>query len=104
MSNPTDAPKELWDKEAIYDEHFSPLITKLIALANEHKMPLAVFVQFAEDASGPGHSRTCIPVEGVTSDHMLRVYRAMQPEKPYAHMEIHETLPSGGKRITIKRV
>lgn len=41
-----------WNKEAIHDEEFAPLVAKLIALSKKHDMPLLLSVQYAQDEHG----------------------------------------------------
>ena len=44
-----------WDKEAIYDEKISPLMTQIIALCKQHGIPVVARFQICDtEESGPG--------------------------------------------------
>lgn len=39
--------KDSYDLEKVYDEQIAPLMTKIIAVCNEHKMPIFATFQYA---------------------------------------------------------
>lgn len=49
-----------WNKEAIYDAEFSPLITQLIALAKKHQMPMLLSVNYARSGEDNADCTTFI--------------------------------------------
>lgn len=46
--------EETWDKEAIYDEKIAPLMTQIIAICNEHHIPMLATFQYKLDGGGDG--------------------------------------------------
>lgn len=93
-----------WSKEDIYDNEISPLMAKIIAICKEHDMPLAATVQYAnEEDGGAAYCTTMIP--GTRSDErVIRIIKAMLPERPFALAETIVTNPDGSKTISIRRV
>lgn len=52
---------EHYDAEAVYDEQISPLMTQIIAICKEHKIPMiASFAYQHNEESGIGHCATCL--------------------------------------------
>ena len=98
---------EHWDNEAVYDEQISPLMTKIIAVCKEHRMPIVFSVQYCDtESDGPGFCTTTITAfEGrADNDRMRRINIAMQPDRPVALAETVITHPDGSKEIRIRRV
>lgn len=99
--------EEHWDKESVCDKQVSPLMTKIIAICKEHKMPIVCSVQYCDtEESGVGSCTTTITkFDGRTeNDRMRRLNIAMQPERPFALAETIITKPDGSKEIRIRRV
>ena len=95
---------EFWDKEALYDEHISPLVTQVIALCKKHGIPVAATFQYANhEDNGPAFCTTVIPADD-QSERMREIGLYLQPRRPYAHAETHVTNPDGSKVITIRRI
>lgn len=95
---------EPWDKEDVYDNQISPLVTQIIAICKEHQMPAVIQVQYCDTAEeGPGFCTTTLPFEGRTTDKMRRVMDAARPERPIV---IAETIVTEGSttRITSRLV
>lgn len=42
--------KNEWTEEAAYDEHISPLMTKIIAICKEHRIPMVAQFVIGHDA------------------------------------------------------
>jgi hypothetical protein len=40
-----------WDLEQVYDNEIAPLITQIIAVCKEHKMPMAARFRYSSDMS-----------------------------------------------------
>lgn len=96
---------EFWDKEAVYDEQISPLMTQVIAICKANNIPMVAQFQYANDKeNGPALCTTTLPIDGITCDKLRRIASSMQPERPFCIAETIETLPNGSKRITSRLV
>lgn len=96
---------EFWDKEAIYDEQISPLMTRIIAICKEHRIPLVAQFQYANDEEeGPAFCTTSLPFEDVASEKIKTLAAAAEPERPVVLAETTVTNPDGSKQITIRRI
>jgi hypothetical protein len=52
---------ELFSEEEVYDNQISPLMTQIIAICNEHQIPmLASFVYENDEDDGVGHCTTLL--------------------------------------------
>lgn len=74
-------------KEAIYDEHISPLMAQIIALCKEHKINMAA--QFALDPNEEDRTlfcTTCLqnvdPDDTEGTERMLKLRAVMYPPEP----------------------
>jgi hypothetical protein len=65
------------DKEAIYDEQIAPLMTKIIAVCQEHDIPMVVDFQLTDEAENPLHCTTRLPATWGSDIHanILRLLR-----------------------------
>ncbi len=94
-----------WDKEAVYDEHISPLVAKIIALCKEHQIPMVAQFQIADDEeNGPFLCTTTLPFKGVACEKLHDIARRMQPERPFAIAETVATNPDGSVHITSRLI
>ncbi len=96
---------EPWDEEKVYDEKISPLMTQIIALCKEHKIPMAATFQYCDKPEeGPGYCTTILPM-GRAADRMNRVIGAMRPEGPVALAITEVTDPLTGRTdISVRRM
>ena len=93
-----------WNKESVYDNEINPLMAKIIEICKREKMPIVCSIQYEDsDENGAGICTTVI-TEDTASPKMKRLGDAHRPERPIALTEIHETMPDGSKRITIRPV
>lgn len=98
-----------WDKEAIYDEQISPLMTQIIAICKEHNIPMVAQFQYADlEEHGPAYVTTTMPFVnergGEGSEHLREIALRMKPPAPICLAETIVTNPDGSKQITIRRV
>lgn len=94
-----------WDAEAAYDNEISPLMTQIIAVCKEHRIPVAATFQYKHDEEGPGHCTTVLaPREWEPSDVVLDASVAMRGRRPVMLAETHVTNPDGSKTISVRRV
>lgn len=94
-----------WDKEAIYDEQVSPLMTKIIAICKEHSIPMVAQFQYADtEENGPAYVTTSLPIKDVASDHIREMSRRLKPPGPVCLAETIVTNPDGSQHITIRQV
>lgn len=67
------------DAEAVYDERIAPLMTEIIGICREHKIPVLATFQWCDDTheDGAGFCTTFIPFAGMASklteckDHLM---------------------------------
>ena len=58
-----------WTKEDVYDEQISPLMTQIIAICKEHRIPLVAQFNYAnEPDAGPRMCTTILPAEAFDRD------------------------------------
>jgi len=58
-----------WTKEDVYDEQISPLMTQVIAICKEHKIPLVAQFNYAsEGEEGPRFCTTVLPAAALDRD------------------------------------
>lgn len=95
-----------FDEETAYDEKIAPLMTQIIAVCREHRIPMVAKFQYANRAEeGPLFCTTTIPIEGRTSEEMDALIDAMLPVQPVMLAETRTTDPVTGKvTILIRRV
>lgn len=94
-----------WDKEAVYDEHISPLMTQIIALCKEHRIPMVMQFQIADtEENGPLFCTTTLPFEDVACEKIRDLSQRMQPRRAIVLAETIVTNPDGSKHITIRQV
>lgn len=86
-----------WTKESVYDEQIAPLISRVIAICKEHKIPAAATFQYEDDdENGPGFVSTCLPFDDVQSKHMARVQHLVaSPEPAHAVALTVTSTPTG---------
>jgi hypothetical protein len=96
----------IYDKENVYDEQISPLMTKIISICKEHRIPMCAIFQYSDDEgeNGPGHCTTALVFEGVAKDKIVQVAKAIRPQRPVCIAETHITNPDGSKTIHIAQV
>lgn len=96
---------EHWDKESVYDNEISPLMTQIIAICKKHEMPIVCSVQYCDtEEDGPGFCTTTITNFAHACEKMQELNRAHQPRRAVAIAETHVTNPDGSKTIHIARV
>ncbi len=55
------------DSEAVYDELIAPLVTQIIAVCREHRIPVLATFQYRSDADGPpAFCTTRVPFAGMS--------------------------------------
>jgi len=73
-----------WTKEDVYDEQISPLMSQIIAICKEHRIPLVAQFNYADEPDGEGY-KFCTTVlsagaldrdDGGQSARMARASRA----------------------------
>lgn len=58
-----------WNEEAVYDEQIAPLMTQIIAICKEHRIPLVAQFVYANDAeAGPLMCTTILPASSMGRD------------------------------------
>ena len=98
-------PEEFWDAEAVYDEHIAPLMTRIIALCKEHRIPLAATFQYGNDEEdGPLMVTTTIPFPDRESEEIVAIMRRMSPKPVVSFAETISTQPDGSSHISIRRM
>jgi hypothetical protein len=102
----------LYDLEKVYDEQVAPLMSKIIEICKEHKMPMVASFQYQVDEErGPGFCTT-IMVDGPdskevrfpTAEKLWKAAEVLKPQKPFAFAEWESTDADGKKTIHIKRM
>lgn len=86
-----------WDKERVYDEKIHPLMAQIIAICEEHAIPIAATFQFSSE----GHRCTTSLGYDRASDDMKRVINAVQPRRAPA-LAITKTTGPEGTRISVR--
>jgi hypothetical protein len=76
--------KPLYDLELVYDEQISPLMTQIIAICKEHRMPMLASFQYQRDEdNGEAFCTTSLPFEERgTAETLTRAMSAMAPKRP----------------------
>jgi hypothetical protein len=100
-----------WDKESVYDNEISPLVSQIIAICKRESIPVVASFQYCDGGDdGPGFCTTVIltsergaPDWPHTAEKMRRLGNAHQPERAFALAETTVTMPDGTKQITIRR-
>ncbi len=67
MSEQTKAEtKSAWDLEAIYDAEIAPLMTRIVAICKEHRLPMFASFAYANnlEADDTAFCTTALPFEG----------------------------------------
>ena len=96
---------KIYDKESVYDEQISPLMTQIIAICKEHQLPMVADFQYSNDEeNGPAHCTTTLPFKGIADEKLERVSVILRPQRPVCLAETHVTNPDGSKTISIRRV
>ena len=95
---------EHWDKESVYDELISPLMTQIIAICKEHQIPLVAQFQYADTAEdGPAYCTTTLPFPNA-SEELRTIAAHMKPQPAVAFAETTTTTPDGSRMVSIRRV
>lgn len=94
-----------FDKESVYDEQISPLMTQIIAICKEHNIPMVAQFQYADtEDNGPAYVTTSLPIKDYASDHIREMGRRLQPPRPICIAETIATAPDGTTHITSRLV
>jgi len=94
-----------WDKESVYDEQIFPLMSKVIAICQEHEIPIVCTFQYGHsDEDGALLCTTVLTKFERTDPDVRRLAQAHGPKRAEVLAETVETLPDGSKRVTITRV
>lgn len=98
-------------RESAYDEHISPLVTKIIALCHEHKIPMVASFELDTEEENPDDPLMCTTLLMDTSmvgpihSHRLKAAaKILRPQEPIMIAETIETDEDGRKHITISRI
>lgn len=59
---------EQWTKEDVYDEQIAPLMAQIIAICQEHRIPLVAQFNYAADEDGPLFCTTILPASALDRD------------------------------------
>lgn len=86
------------DSEAVYDEHIAPLMTKIIALCKEHRIPFVASFQLSEEMN----CTTRIPFNG-ESEKFDR-WHAILKDEPRLHGFKLTTLGKDGEVKAVEHV
>lgn len=79
----SDATTETWDEEAAYDERIAPLMSQIIAICKERRIPMfASFAYAASPEEGVAHCTTNLPFDGRRVDSYVTAYRAVYAARP----------------------
>ena len=89
-------------KEAVYDTQISPLMAEILAICQEHK--IAIVADFGLD--GDLHCTSALLTEDYEpSEGQLTALKNLRHAEPvFVMAETTETLPSGAKKITLRRI
>lgn len=94
-----------WSKEAVYDEQIAPLMTKIIAICNEHQIPMVAQFQYEDsEERGPGFVTTTLPFKGIACEEIRDLAARMSPRRPAALAATYVTNPDGTKGVIVRRV
>lgn len=99
-------------REDAYDEHISPLMTRVIALCKEHGIPMAASFELDPHPDEENNPLMCTTIlideEGplrATSSKLIAAAKAMRPNQALSFATIISTDPeTGDKRISIQKV
>lgn len=70
---------EVYDSEKVYDEQISPLMTQIIAICREHRIPMvASFIYENNVDRGKCRCTTHLPFEGREDDVLGHVHRTLK--------------------------
>lgn len=78
----TETPKETWDLEAVYDSEIAPLMTKIIAVCKEHRLPMLATFAYANDVDEAQYCTTSLPFEGRNLDELSHAARTIRSGVP----------------------
>lgn len=109
-----DAQLPKYDLEKVYDEQISPLMTKIIEICQEHRIPMVASFQYANsETEGPAFCTTIMvggpntqEVRYPAASNLLKAAAILKPKKPFvaAFAEWESTAENGEKTIHIKRL
>lgn len=70
---------ESWDLEQVYDEKIAPLMTQIIAICKEHRIPVVASFAYARNADEDDTAlcTTVLPFEGREVDSFVEAARAV---------------------------
>lgn len=88
-------------KEKIYDDQINPLMAKIIAICRENNIAFIANFRLGEDlaCTSADLRDECSP-----SDGQLEALKILRPRQAFAMAITEETLPSGDKKISIRRI
>lgn len=92
---------ENFDLEKVYDEKIAPLMTQIIAICKEHKMPFAAQFMYANDEDEGEQYCTSFAdhkKERGQSDHMKELFEVIRPPRPAPALNM--TVKDGNGNIT----
>lgn len=93
--------KPLYDLEKVYDEQISPLMTQIIAICKEHRLPMLMTFQYQRDAEqGEGLCTTNLPFEDrVPCEAMVEAYRVLLRRPKMSGMKLTTVKADGSKEV-----
>lgn len=72
------------DKEQVYDEQIYPLMNQIIAIAKEHRIPIAFQAQLNDNDGGYFCTTMLFKGFNGNDEHFERVLKAMKPPKEFS--------------------
>jgi len=90
---------EQWTKEDVYDEQIAPLMTQIIAICKEHRIPLVAQFNYAAEEDGPLLCTTIIPASALDRDddgQSQRMARVANPPPSFMALTVTSGAKGGG--------
>lgn len=99
----TDKTEQLYDLESVYDERIAPLMSQIIAVCKEHKLPmLATFQYQRTEENGEGFCTTSLPFsERGTAEKLTQAMNVMAPRRGPRMSTITVVKADGSKEVTM---
>lgn len=99
----TEKEKPLYDLENVYDEQIAPLMTKIIAICKEHRLPMLASFQYQRDADeGEGFCTTTLPFdERILAEHFSRAMNLLSRSPGPRMSTITVVKADGSKEVTM---
>lgn len=80
---------ELWDEEKAYDEKIAPLMTRIIEICKEHKIPfIASFAYANTEQDGEAACTSYIDYPGRRPEKLIRSLRVLRERPSFMTMMI----------------